>query len=158
VQVVDEIFDEAAARKMGIDTLGQVRQPAVFPGFLLCLSMCGGCAEGCICIKLPTPGCTACMRAYWPACSKMGATHWDRWVDSCLYLPVGVVVHTTPTVLVPSCVNPVMWNMSCSSVAGLRPQTDHHQCCLVHNCLHPPYTCKCVETSTTEGMVRLLQC
>ena len=30
VQVVDEIFDEAAARKMGIDTLGQVRQPAVF--------------------------------------------------------------------------------------------------------------------------------
>lgn len=25
VQVVDEIFDEAAARKMGIDTIGQVR-------------------------------------------------------------------------------------------------------------------------------------
>jgi tRNA-splicing ligase RtcB len=28
VQVVDEIFDEAAARKMGIDTLGQVRLDA----------------------------------------------------------------------------------------------------------------------------------
>jgi RNA-splicing ligase RtcB len=27
VQVVDEVFDEAAARKMGIDTVGQVRLP-----------------------------------------------------------------------------------------------------------------------------------
>lgn len=26
VQVVDEVFDQAAARKMGIDTVGQVRQ------------------------------------------------------------------------------------------------------------------------------------
>jgi tRNA-splicing ligase RtcB len=30
VQVVDEVYDQAAARKMGIDTIGQVRWSGVW--------------------------------------------------------------------------------------------------------------------------------